>query len=99
MTEEFFLYQKSYGNTTRMKFFYTQFFFQLQVRAYLAVEIQKKIGTIKDFPIWFFGNKEIFVSQNSYGNTMVWIPISSDFFDFARVDRKSIEIGYKPDNK
>ena len=53
MTEDFFLYQKSYGNTNRFKFFNTHFFFQLQVRAYLPVQIQKKFGTIKDLPIWF----------------------------------------------
>ena len=57
---------------------------------------QKKFGTIKDLPIWFFGNKGIFVSQTSYGHTMVWSSISSDFFDFERFDRKSIKIGYKP---
>ena len=96
MTEEFFLCQKSYGNTIRMNFFHTPKKNQLQVRVYFAVQIKKKIGTIKDLPIWFFGNKGIFVSQTSYGHTMVWSSISSDFFDFERFDRKSIKIGYKP---
>ena len=80
--------------------FFTHFFcFQFGFRAHLAVQINFFFGTIKDLPIWFFGNEGILVSQNSYGNTMVWNPISSDFFDFARVDRKSIKIGYKPDRK
>ena len=47
MTEDFF-WQKSYGNTIRMKFFYT-IFFQLQVQPYLAVQIKKKSVWSKTF--------------------------------------------------
>ena len=32
---------------------------------------KKKFGTIKELPVWFFANKEIFVSQNSYEHTSV----------------------------
>ena len=42
MTEEFFLCQKSYGNTTRFNFFYTQFFFSLRVSGQFGHTNQKK---------------------------------------------------------
>ena len=43
---------------------------------------------MKDLPIWFFWNKEIFVSQNSYGHTMVLSSFSGDYFVFVRLDQK-----------
>ena len=66
---KFFGCQKSYGNTSRLKNFYTDFFFQLRSRAHGGIQIKICFSTIKDLPIWFFGNKGIFVSQNSYGYT------------------------------
>ena len=48
--------------------------------------------TIKDLPIWFFGNEGILVSQISYGYKMLWSSISSDFFclreSLSKVDQK-----------
>jgi len=87
MTEEFFLCQKSYGNTTRANFFYIPKKNQLRVRAHLAVQIKNRFGTIKDLPIWFFGNKGIFVSQNSCGYTTVWSSFSSDFLVFVTINQ------------
>ena len=69
-------------------FFTHQKFFQLQVRAYLAVQIKNLSDTIKDLPIWFFGNKGIFVSQNSCGYTTVWSSFSSDFLVFVTINQK-----------
>ena len=94
--KNFFCAKSHMGTPFEWIFFTHQKKNQLQVRVYFAVQIKKKFGTIKDLPIWFFGNKGIFVSQTSYGHTMVWSSISSDFFDFERFDRKSIKIGYKP---
>ena len=69
---------------TRMKFFYTPKKKSVTDQGIFGRKDQKKIGTIKDLPIWFFWNKAIFVSQNSYGHTMVWRSISSDFFSTSR---------------
>ena len=43
MTEEFFWFQKSYGNTTRFKFLYTQFFFSVTAPGTFGRTDQKKI--------------------------------------------------------
>ena len=51
MAEEFFVCQKSYGNTIRMKFFYTQENFSVTGPGIFGRTDQKKIGTIKDLPI------------------------------------------------
>ena len=51
VTEDFFVCQKSYGNTIRMNIFHTPKKNQLQVRVYSAVQIKKQFSTIKDHPI------------------------------------------------
>ena len=66
-TEKFFGCQKSYGKTSRLKKFYTNFFFQLRVRAHGGIQLKICFSTIKDLRIWFFANNGIFLSQNSYG--------------------------------
>ena len=73
------------GTLLDWSFFTHIFFFQLQVRAYLAIQIKKKSATIKDLPIWFFGNKGIFVGQNSYGHKSSFLIY---FFVFVRSDQK-----------
>ena len=93
--ENFFV-KRLMGTPLDWKFLTHDFFFQFRVWPPGGTHIKNYFGTIKDLSIWFFGNKGIFVSQNFYGHTMVWSSISSDFFDFARFDRKSIKIGYKP---
>ena len=64
-----FFFAKSHMGTLLEWNFFTQKKIQLAFRAYLAVQIKNVFSTIKDLPIWFFGNKGIFVSQNSYGYT------------------------------
>ena len=67
--KNFFFVKNLMGTPLEWNFFTHNFFFQLQVRAHLAVQIKNFFGTIEDLPIWFFANKGIFVSQNSYGYT------------------------------
>ena len=67
--EEFFCCQKSYGNTTRLKIFDPQFFFQFLDWPQEGTHIKNWFTTIKDRPISFFGNEGIFVGQNFYGYT------------------------------
>ena len=51
MAEEFIFFQKSYGNNTRMKFFYTPKKNSVTDQGIFGRKDQKKIGTIKDLPI------------------------------------------------
>ena len=97
--KNFFGFKSLMGTPLDSNFCTHNFFFQLQVWADLAVQIKNFFSTIKDLPIWFFGNEGILVSQNSYGHTMIWSSFSSNFFVFARVDRKLIEIGNKSDSE
>ena len=53
-------------------FFTHNFFFQLQSWAQGGIQINIWFCTIRDLPVWFFGNEGILVSQNSYGHTMAW---------------------------
>ena len=90
MAEEFFFVKTHMGTPLHSIFLTHKRNIQLQVRAHLAAQIKNCFGTIKELPIWFFGNEGILVSQNSYGHTMVWSSVWSDFFAFARVDQKLI---------
>ena len=65
-----------------------RFFFQLHSRAQGDIQIKICFGTMKDLPIWFFWNKGIFVSQNSYEHIMVLSSFSGDYFVFVRLDQK-----------
>ena len=86
--EENFLVVKSLiGTPVDWKIFTRIFFSQLRSRAHGGIQIKICFGTIKDLPIWFFGNKGIFASQNSYGHTMDWSSFLSDFLVFVRSDK------------
>ena len=68
------------------------FFFQLQSRAQGGIQIKICFDTMKDLPIWFFGNKGIFVSQNSYGHTSSF---SRFFFRLCEWILTLLKIDYK----
>ena len=55
-TKEFFLYQKSYGNTTRKFFFYAKNKIQLAFRAYLVLQFKTLIGNILPGGVWGGGS-------------------------------------------
>ena len=57
------------GTPLDWKFLTHDFFFQFRVWPQGGTLIKNCFGTIKDLSIWFFGNKGIFVSQNSYRYT------------------------------
>ena len=67
--ENFLVVKSLMGTPVDWKIFTRIFFFQLRSRAHGGIQIKICFSTIKDLPIWFFGNKGIFVSQNSYGYT------------------------------
>ena len=65
-----FLFVKSLmGTPLDWKFFTHNLFFQFLVWPQGGTHIKNWFSTIKDLSIWFFANKGIFVSQNSYGYT------------------------------
>ena len=74
LTEGFFWCQKSYGNTSPLRFF----FFQLRPRAHGVIQIKICFSTTKDIAVWFFINNGIFLSQNSYGYKIAFIFILTD---------------------
>ena len=51
MKRSIFFRQKSYENTTRFNYFYTQFFFHLGPRAQGGIQMKILFGTIEDRPI------------------------------------------------
>ena len=50
MTQEFFVCQKSYGDTTQIIFFSQKINFQLGFQAKQGMQIKKLFDTIKDHP-------------------------------------------------
>ena len=83
--KHFFFVKSLMGTSLDLIFFTQNFFFQLVPRAQGGIQMKICFGTIEDLPIWFFSNKGIFVSQNSYGYTSSF---SIDFFVFLRSDQK-----------
>ena len=83
----FFVVKCLMGTPVDWKFFTRNFFFQFWTRAHGGIQIKICFGKIKDLPIWLFENKGIFLSQNSYGQTMGWSSFSSDFLVFVRSDQ------------
>ena len=85
MKEELFCCQKSYGNTTRMNFFYTK---KKSVSASgIFGRTNQKCFQYDQRPsyiiLWKEGN---FYKSNSYGHKMVLSSIYRDFFVFVRID-------------
>ena len=64
-----FFVKRLMGTPLDWKFLTHDFFFQFRVWPQGGTHIKNCFGTIKDLSIWFFGNKGIFVSQNSYRYT------------------------------
>ena len=67
--KNFFVVKILMGTPLDWKFLTHDFFFQFRVWPPGGTHIKNCFGTIKDLSIWFFGNKGIFVSQNSYRYT------------------------------
>ena len=77
--EIFFVGQKSYWNTSRLKNFYTIFFCQLRTRGHGGLQIKICFRTIKDLQIFLFGNNGIYLSQDFYGYKMLWYLFRATF--------------------
>ena len=84
-SKHFFFVKSLMGTSLDWIFFTHNFFFQLGPRAQGGNQMKICFGTIEGLPIWFFTNKRIFVSQNSYGHKSSF---SIDFFVFVRSDQK-----------
>ena len=63
--------------------FLHDFFFPLASRTQGGIQLQICFCTIKDLPIWFFGNNGIFHSQNSYGYKTLWNSFRAIFLVFG----------------
>ena len=67
--KNFLVVKSLMGTPLDWKFFTHNLFFQFLVWAQGGTHIKNWFTTIEDLLIWFFANKGIFVSQNSYGYT------------------------------
>ena len=70
--QKILLFPKVLWEHHSIQYFLHTFFFQLQSWAQGGTQIKIWFCTIRDLPVWFFGNEGILVSQNSYGHKMVW---------------------------
>ena len=71
ISNQFYWLKSLMGTPVDRKTFTPKIFFQLRTRAQEGIQIKICFGTIKDLCIGFFSNKGIFVSQNSYGHTVL----------------------------
>ena len=77
--ENFLVVKSLMGTPVDWKIFTGNFFFQLRIRAHGGIQLKICFSTIKDLAIWFFANKGIFLSQNSYGYKVLWYSFRAIF--------------------
>ena len=91
MTEDFFLYQKSYGNTNRFKFFNTHFFFSYRSGHFWPYRSKKKSVRSKTFLYDSLETREFLWIKTPMG--IQWFEIQ--FLAIFSITRESIEIRSK----